>query len=159
LARADEQQARGAGRARAFIQIQPKLDFGALQPGRAAIDVIRQTADELKLGPMFGTSLRLTGQVAIDDEQFAKLSKSTVPNFVGTVLAVLVILWLALRSAHTNLAVFVSLFVGFVVTAAAGLLIVGAFNLISIAFGILFRPRRRFLHPVRRALPVRAPRA
>src|SRR6267143_7078712 len=28
---------------RAFIQIQPKLDFGALQPGRAAIDVIRQT--------------------------------------------------------------------------------------------------------------------
>jgi uncharacterized protein len=123
---------------RAFIQIQPKLDFGALQPGRAAIDVIRQTADELKLGPMFGTSLRLTGQVAIDDEQFAKLSKGTVPNFVGTVLAVLVILWLALRSAHTNLAVFVSLFVGFVVTAAAGLLIVGAFNLISIAFGILF---------------------
>ena len=89
----------------------------ALQPGRAAIDVIRQTADELKLGPMFGTNLRLTGQVAIDDEQFATLSKGTVPNFAGTVLAV--ILWLALRSAHTNLAVFLSLFVGFVVTAAA----------------------------------------
>jgi len=61
-----------------------------------------------------------------------------LPNLAGTVLAVLFILWLALRSAHTNLAVFVSLCVGFVVTAAAGLLMVGAFNLISVAFGILF---------------------
>jgi hopanoid biosynthesis associated RND transporter like protein HpnN len=123
---------------RGFIQIAPKLDFGALQPGRAGIDAIRQAADELKLDPMFGTSLRLTGQIAIDDEQFATLSKGTLPNFAGTVLAVLIILWLALRSAHTNLAVFVSLLVGFVVTAAVGLLIVGAFNLISIAFAILF---------------------
>ena len=123
---------------RGFIQIAPKLDFGALQPGRAAIDAIRQAGDELKLNSMFSTSLRLTGQVAIDDEQFATLSKGTLPNFAGTVLAVLIILWLALRSAHTNLAVFVSLLVGFVVTAAAGLLIVGAFNLISIAFAILF---------------------
>jgi len=40
--------------------------------------------DDLKLGPMFGTSLRLTGQAAIDDEQFATLSKGTLPNFVGT---------------------------------------------------------------------------
>src|SRR5260370_9984003 len=102
------------------------------------MDAIRQAADELKLGSLFGTTLRLTGQAAIDDEQFATLSKGTLPNFAGTVLAVLVILWLALRSAHTNLAVFVSLIVGFVVTAAAGLLIVGAFNLISVAFAILF---------------------
>src|SRR5882724_193736 len=42
---------------RGFIQIEPKLDFGALRPGRAAMDAIRQAADELKLGPMFGTSL------------------------------------------------------------------------------------------------------
>ncbi len=123
---------------RGFVQIEPKLDFSALEPGRAAIDAIRQAADELKLAPMFGTTVRLTGQVAINDEQFVTLGKGILPNLAGTVLAVLVILWLALRSAHTNLAVFVSLCVGFVVTAAAGLLMVGAFNLISVAFGILF---------------------
>src|SRR5205814_605667 len=123
---------------RGLIQIQPKLDFGALEPGRAAIDAIRQAADELKLGPRFGTRLRLTGQVAINDEQFVMLGKGMLPNLAGTVLAVLFILWLALRSPHTNLAVFVSLCVGFVVTAAAGLLMVGAFHMISIAFGILF---------------------
>src|SRR5438477_6075857 len=123
---------------RGLIQIEPKLDFSALEPGRAAIDAIRQAADELKLGPIFGARVRLTGQTAINDEQFVTLGKGMLPNLAGTVLAVLVILWLALRSAHTNLAVFVSLCVGFVVTAAAGLLMVGAFNLISVAFGVLF---------------------
>src|SRR5712671_6408444 len=111
---------------RGLIQIEPKLDFGALEPGRAAIDAIRQAADELELGPMFGARVRLTGQVAINDEQFVTLRKGMLPNLAGTVLAVLLILWLALRSAHINLAVFVCLCVGFVVTAAAGLLMVGA---------------------------------
>src|SRR5439155_13730262 len=123
---------------RGLIQIQPRLDYGALEPGRAAIQTIRQTADELKLGPNFGARLRLTGQVAINDEQFVTLGKGMLPNFAGTVLALLLILWLALRSTHINFAVFVSLCVGFVVTAAAGLLMVGAFNMISVAFGILF---------------------
>jgi hopanoid biosynthesis associated RND transporter like protein HpnN len=123
---------------RAFIQIQPKLDYSALEPGRAAIDAIRQAADELKLGPDYSATVRLTGQVAINDEQFVTLGKGMLPNLAGTVLAVLVILWLALRSPHINLAVFVSLCVGLVVTAAAGLLMVGAFNLISVASGILF---------------------
>src|SRR5437773_12064228 len=123
---------------RGLIQIEPRLDFGALEPGRAAIDAIRQAADELELGSNFGAGLRLTGQVAINDEQFVTLGKGMLPNFAGTLLALLLILWLALRSAHINLAVFVSLCVGFVVTAAAGLLMVGAFNMISVAFGILF---------------------
>jgi len=35
---------------RGFIQIQSKLDFGILEPGRAAMDAIKQTADELKIG-------------------------------------------------------------------------------------------------------------
>ncbi len=34
---------------RHFIDIQPVLDFSALQPGKAATDAIRQAASELKL--------------------------------------------------------------------------------------------------------------
>jgi uncharacterized protein len=51
---------------------------------------------------------------------------------------VLAILVVALRSAPIIFAVFATLAVGFALTAAAGLLLVGAFNLISIAFAILF---------------------
>jgi predicted RND superfamily exporter protein len=57
---------------------------------------------------------------------------------VLTVLAVLVILWPALHSARIIFAVFVALFAGLFVTAAAGLAMTGAFNPISIAFFVLF---------------------
>ncbi len=50
----------------------------------------------------------------------------------------LVILWLALHSPRIILAVFLNLAVGFAVTAAIGLLMVGALNLISVAFAVLF---------------------
>ena len=49
----------------------------------------------------------------------------------------MVIIWLALRSARIILGVFFSLIVGLVITAAAGLMMVGAFNLISVAFAVL----------------------
>ena len=55
-----------------------------------------------------------------------------------TVVAVLLILWLALRSGRLMFAVMLSLFVGFAITAALGLAMVGALNLISVAFAVLF---------------------
>jgi len=51
---------------------------------------------------------------------------------------VLTILWLALRSPRIILAVFISLLVGLSITAAIGLALVGALNLISVAFAVLF---------------------
>ena len=59
-------------------------------------------------------------------------------NSIATIVVVLIILWLALRSARIIVAVFLNLFVGLAVTAALGLLLVGALNLISIAFAVLF---------------------
>src|SRR5258706_10153563 len=51
---------------------------------------------------------------------------------------VLLILWLALRSFRIIVAVVVALFVGLSITAMVGLALVGALNLISIAFAVLF---------------------
>ena len=59
-------------------------------------------------------------------------------NAIATIVIVLVILWLALRSRRIILAVFLNLFVGLAVTAALGLMMVGALNLISVAFAVLF---------------------
>jgi hopanoid biosynthesis associated RND transporter like protein HpnN len=58
-------------------------------------------------------------------------------NSVLTGAIVLLILWLALRSLRTVLAVVVSLLVGLAVTAALGLMMVGALNPISVAFAVL----------------------
>ena len=72
-------------------------------------------------------TVRLTGPVQISDEEFGTLKEGAALNGALTVLAVLVILWLALHSARIMLAVFVSLFVGLAATAALGLLMVAPY--------------------------------
>ena len=123
---------------RRFIEVQPVLDFNALEPGSAASAAIRKAAADLKLAQEFGASVRLTGQVAIADEEFGSLKEGALLNTSLTILAVLLILWLALRSGKIILAVFLSLVVGLAITAALGLMMVDALNLISVAFAVLF---------------------
>jgi uncharacterized protein len=121
-----------------FISVQPALDFSALEPGAAASQAIRKAADDLKLKQEFGATVRLTGQVAIADEEFGTLKEGAFINHAATVLSVLFILWLALRSARIITAVFLTLVAGLAITAALGLLMVGAYNMISVAFAVLF---------------------
>lgn len=130
--------AAGPSQRRQFVEIDPKLDYNALRPGLAATEAIRRAADDLHLNQRLGATVRLTGRAPINDAQYAALGNAAIPGFVATVVAVVLILWLALRSARIILAVFLTLSIGFVVTAAAGLLLVGAFNLLSIAFAVLF---------------------
>jgi hopanoid biosynthesis associated RND transporter like protein HpnN len=123
---------------RAFIEVHPVLDFSALEPGKAASDAIRQAAAELKLASDYGATVRLTGEIPLSDDEFATLKQSAPIDVFVTIVAVMVILWLALRSGRIILACFLSLLVGLAATAALGLMMVGALNLISVAFAVLF---------------------
>ena len=122
---------------RQFIEIEPILNYNSLEPGQDASDAIRKTASDLGL-PQDGVTVRLTGPVPIADEEFGTLKDGAALNTALTILAVLIILWLALRSARIIFAVFVALFIGLAITAALGLAMVGAFNPISVAFFVLF---------------------
>jgi len=123
---------------RRFVEIHPVLDFGALEPGKKASDAVRKTVDELKLKENLETHVRLTGSVPIADEEFATIADGALPNLIATIITVLIILWLALRSARIILAVFATVTIGLAITAAVGLMMVGALNLISVAFAVLF---------------------
>jgi hopanoid biosynthesis associated RND transporter like protein HpnN len=123
---------------RHFVSIQPVLDFGDLQPGSKATAVIREAAYRLGLTPEKGVNLRLTGSVALADEEFATIADGAALNGAVTVLLVGFVLWLALKKARIILAILLNLAVGLVVTAAVGLWMVGALNPISVAFAVLF---------------------
>ena len=123
---------------RRFVVVHPVLDFSALQPGKKATDAIRQTAAELKLHDTYGATVRLTGSVPIADDEFHSVEDGAALNGAITVAVVLLILWLALSSARIIFAVGVTVAIGLALTAAAGLMMVGALNLISIAFAVLF---------------------
>lgn len=126
------------GDLRRLIDVKPKLDFAALEPGKQATDAIRAAAAKLDLASRFQARIRLTGPVPIANEEFATVKDGAFVNAIVTIGLVLFILWLALRSFRIILAVVISLFIGLSVTAAMGLMLVGALNLISIAFAVLF---------------------
>ena len=127
-----------ASELRRFVNIQPALDYNDLQPGGKATEMIRATIASLGLKPQNGVSVRLTGSVPVDDDEFATVADGAGVNALVTIGIVLVILWLALRQPAMIAAVLVNLAVGFVFTAASGLWMVGTLNLISVAFAVLF---------------------
>jgi len=123
---------------RRLILAQPRLDYGALQPGEDAVGAIVAEAAKLGLDPAHGVTVRTTGEVPLADEEFATLEENI--GWVGAVmaLAMLVTLWFAVRSAKIVTAILLTIVAGLVVTTALGLLAVGALNLISVAFIPLF---------------------
>jgi hypothetical protein len=123
---------------RRFIEVHPVLNFSALEPGRASSNAIREAVSDLQLASKYQARVRLTGSVPMADEEFATVQQGALVNGIAAVIIVLTILWLALKSARIILAVFINLFVGLSITAALGLLMVGALNMISVAFAVLF---------------------
>jgi uncharacterized protein len=120
------------------LSIRPVLDYNALEPGEKASAAIRQAAADLGLQDKYSATVRLTGPVPISDDEFGSLKENAELNAAITIAIVLGILYLALRSKRIILAVFINLVVGLAMTAALGLFLVGALNLISIAFAVLF---------------------
>ena len=123
---------------RRFIEVDPVLDYHALEPGRAATDAILQTARQLKIGQDFQAHIRLTGLVAINDDSFSTLTKNGGLNAAISLSAVFLILWLALRWGRIIMAVVATIITGLAASVAFGLFLVGALNLISVAFLVLF---------------------
>jgi hopanoid biosynthesis associated RND transporter like protein HpnN len=123
---------------RRLIETRPVLDFSALQPGLASSTAVRKAASNLQLAEKYQSRVRLTGSVPMADEEFATVQEGALVNGIGTILIVLTILWLALKSTRIIIAVFINLFVGLAITAALGLKMVGALNMISVAFAVLF---------------------
>jgi len=69
---------------RRFIQVEPVLDFSALQPGRAATDVIFRIASELKLDTDFQAMVRQTGRIPMEDHEFGSIKQNAGLNITTT---------------------------------------------------------------------------
>lgn len=131
------EQPRGEDKQR-FIVVKPRLDYLALLPGKRATDAIREAAKELGLTRRNGILVRLTGPVPMADGAFASIAHHGMLLAAFMCTTVLLMLWLAVRSARLILAIIATVIIGLVITASIGLTIYGAFNVISVAFIELF---------------------
>jgi hopanoid biosynthesis associated RND transporter like protein HpnN len=123
---------------RKLILAQPKRDFQALQPGAKATAAVRQMAGELGLGPERGVTVRLTGAVPLNDEEFGTVAEGMGWALFVSILLVLGLLFAALRSVKLILACFATLIVGLVLTFGFATITIGSLNLVSIAFAVMF---------------------
>lgn len=123
---------------RKFILVQPVLDFGALSPGAKASQAVRAFAKEKGLTPDNGVTVRLTGSVALNDEEFASVEQGTKTATVVSIVLVIFILFLALRSLRLILPILITLGVGLIATTAFAMAAIGSLNLISVAFAVMF---------------------
>jgi hopanoid biosynthesis associated RND transporter like protein HpnN len=121
-----------------IIIVKPVLDNTKLSPGAAATAVVRSTAVELGLTQANGVRVRLTGIVALNDEEFSSIKKGLTFATVASFIVVLCWLYLALRSFKPMLAIACTLLVGLIWTLAFAPAAVGDLNLISVAFAAMF---------------------
>jgi hypothetical protein len=121
---------------RRFIEVHPVLDFSALEPGRKSSEAIRQAASDLELTSKYQARVRLTARY--DGRRGIRhRCDGALVNTIGTVVIVLVILWLALKQ-HSSWR-FIT-FRRLAITAALGLAMVGRLNMISCLRGVVCWP-------------------
>jgi len=80
------------------VLVQPRLDYGALEPGGAATDAMRAVIAQLEFVKTGDARVRITGQVALADEEFATVAQGAVVGLIGSVLLITLWLFLAVRT-------------------------------------------------------------
>ena len=121
-----------------FVVTQPRLDYGSFQPGGAATAVMRHAISELEFVKAGQARVFLTGQVALDDEEFATVAQGMVAGLIGSLVLVSLWLVLAVRTWRVIVPILVTLVLGLLFTTGFAALAVGTLNLISVAFAVLF---------------------
>ena len=105
--------------------------------------------------------MRITGQVALADEEFASVAEGAVEALIGSVVLITLWLFLAVRTWRLIVPILMTLVLGLALTLLFATVAVGTLNLVSVGFGVLFvgiavdfaiqfsvRYReQRFLHP------------
>jgi hopanoid biosynthesis associated RND transporter like protein HpnN len=124
------------GSPRALVLVQPALDFDRVRPARDAIDRLRELVAELE--STADVRVRLTGTIALEDEELASVASGAVWTGLSSLALVGLVLWWALRSPVEIAISLITLLTGLVGTTAFAALAVGHLNLLSVAFAVLY---------------------
>ncbi len=122
---------------RRVVMVQPVLDFTSFTPAKAALAEARRLGEAAEAATP-GLTVRLTGKMAIRAEELKSVSEGAKISGIVSFLLVTLILGFGIRSLRLVLAALTTLAIGLVWTASFALAAIGYFNVISIAFAVLF---------------------
>ena len=121
-----------------FVLAKVKLDFSALEPGKQATDAMRAAIARLPFVRNGDARVRITGNVAMADEEFGTVFRGMAFGTIGTLLLISVWLVLAVKTWRLIVPMLLTLWLGLALTVGFAAVAVGTLNLISLAFTILF---------------------
>ena len=121
-----------------FVLVQPKQDFNALEPGGAATEAMRAVIAQLDTVKSGEARVRITGQVALADEEFATVAQGAAVGLAGSVVLITLWLFLAVHSWRLIVPILGTLLLGLMLTVLFAATAVGTLNLVSVAFCVLF---------------------
>ena len=105
--------------------------------GRLSLEEIRDLAKSLQLKEEFGARVRLTGSLALAQEELESVVEGIgLAGVISLILVVGLLFW-GLKSVWLLVSTVVTLLCGLILTAGFATLAVGTLNLISIAFAVL----------------------
>ena len=82
--------------------------------------------------------VRITGQVALADEEFATVAQGAVEGLIGSLVLITLWLFLAVHSWRLIVPILMTLVLGLMLTVLFAAVAVGTLNLVSVGFGVLF---------------------
>ena len=123
---------------RQLIILQPRLDYGQIQPAAAAMQEVRLAARELQLDPAHGVMVQITGEVALAYEELQSAGRGVAIAGMLSLILVTVVLIVGLGAWQLVIATVVTLVCGLIMTAGFAAIAIGHLNLISIAFAVLY---------------------
>ncbi|MCC6346192.1 MAG: MMPL family transporter, partial [Nitrospirales bacterium] len=124
---------------RQFIILQPFFVTDSLSAGEASLDAVRRIIGNAGITGEQGVSVRITGDVALAQENLSEVTKSTGLATLASLFLVGSILYLGFGgSGRLILASLVTLLTGLIWTTGFALFALGSLNLISVTFAVLF---------------------
>ncbi|NOQ17439.1 MAG: MMPL family transporter, partial [Methyloprofundus sp.] len=126
-----------SNKARRIVIAKPKKDFNAMMPAANAIEAARLIAQNLE-NKTATAKIRMTGETALEHEELETMGKGAVMSGIGSLLAVLLILFICLRSFKLLFATLLILIIGLILTAGFAAVTIGHLNVISISFAALY---------------------
>jgi uncharacterized protein len=121
-----------------FVLAQARLNHATIEPGGKATAALRAAASRLEFVKSGAARVRVTGNVALADEEFASVAQGAVVGLVGSILLISLWLFLAVRSWRLIVPILATLGLGLMLTLLFAAAAVGTLNLVSVGFGILF---------------------
>lgn len=121
-----------------LIIVKPRLDFSQLFPAEQSIKALYTAAANMGITDNSPVQLRLTGEVALAEEELNSSLRGMEYAGIITFILVGLVLFFAMRAGGLVFNVLICLLMGLILTATFATLVVGHLNLISIAFAVLY---------------------